>query len=80
MFAINCTDIRPNLILILPRTPKKQSKVKLLLCGNVLNDFMDFEAWIHKKHKYLNTWEWNVISSSNKKIIHCTLTTGTDKK
>ena len=41
---------------------------------------MDFEAWIHKKHKYLNTWEWNVISSSNKKIIHCTLTTGTDKK
>lgn len=27
MFAINCTDIRPNLILILPRTPKKQSKV-----------------------------------------------------
>ena len=44
MLAKRCTNIWPNLILILPRILKKQLKVELVLCNNVYHDIWSFEV------------------------------------
>ena len=45
MFAINCTTVRSNIILILPRILKKQTKVQLLICRNVYDEVIYFEVY-----------------------------------
>ena len=44
MFVMSCTKFWSNIILILLRIVKKQSKVQLLLSNNAYDDVMDFEG------------------------------------
>ena len=67
MFFIKCTDIWPNLILILPRIRKKKPKVWHPLYSNACNDVTDFKiCGFHRniqKNLILHT---SMVSSSGR--------------
>ena len=51
MFVKSCTNIWQNLIFILPRIVKNQSKVYLQTSINIYDDVKDFEVWAFTENR-----------------------------